>query len=89
MASVLVAAGIDSDGNDLVELRFAQGGGRRMKKNLREMRPVYVVGIGLHRYQRVSETSLRDARPYRSTRGAGGRGASNGARSNRLTPAPR
>ena len=27
-----------------------------MKKNLRDMRPVYVVGIGLHRYQRVSET---------------------------------
>ncbi len=28
-----------------------------MKKTLREMRPVYVVGIGLHRYQRMSETS--------------------------------
>ena len=27
-----------------------------MKKTLREMRPVYVVGIGLHRYQRMSET---------------------------------
>ena len=27
-----------------------------MKKHLREMRPVYVVGIGLHRYQRLSET---------------------------------
>lgn len=27
-----------------------------MKKTLREMRPVYVVGIGLHRYQRLSET---------------------------------
>src|SRR5271156_3876108 len=27
-----------------------------MKKNLRDMRPVYVVGIGLHRYQRLSET---------------------------------
>ena len=27
-----------------------------MKKALREMRPVYVVGIGLHRYQRMSET---------------------------------
>jgi len=27
-----------------------------MKKTLREMRPVYVVGIGLHRYQRISET---------------------------------
>src|SRR5216684_8943450 len=28
-----------------------------MKKKLRDMRPVYVVGIGLHRYQRLSETS--------------------------------
>lgn len=27
-----------------------------MKKTLREMRPVYVVGIGLHRYQRFSDT---------------------------------
>ncbi|HEY6420423.1 MAG TPA: thiolase family protein [Candidatus Binataceae bacterium] len=27
-----------------------------MRKTLREMRPVYVVGIGLHRYQRMSET---------------------------------
>ncbi len=27
-----------------------------MKKTLREMRPVYIVGIGLHRYQRMSET---------------------------------
>src|SRR5579863_8087843 len=27
-----------------------------MTKTLREMRPVYVVGIGLHRYQRMSET---------------------------------
>ena len=27
-----------------------------MKKTLREMRPVCVVGIGLHRYQRMSET---------------------------------
>jgi acetyl-CoA acetyltransferase len=27
-----------------------------MKKTLREMRPVYVVGIGLHRYQRMSDT---------------------------------
>jgi len=27
-----------------------------MKKNLRDMRPVYVVGVGLHRYQRLSET---------------------------------
>src|SRR5208283_2449352 len=27
-----------------------------MKKTLRDMRPVYVVGIGLHRYQRLSET---------------------------------
>ncbi|MGC2492781.1 thiolase family protein [Candidatus Binatus sp.] len=27
-----------------------------MKKTLREMRPVYAVGIGLHRYQRMSET---------------------------------
>jgi len=27
-----------------------------MKKTLREMRPVYVVGIGLRRYQRMSET---------------------------------
>jgi acetyl-CoA acetyltransferase len=27
-----------------------------MKKTLREMRPVYVVGIGLHRYQRMTET---------------------------------
>jgi acetyl-CoA acetyltransferase len=27
-----------------------------MKKTLREMRPVYVVGIGLHRYQSLSET---------------------------------
>jgi acetyl-CoA acetyltransferase len=27
-----------------------------MRKHLREMRPVYVVGIGLHRYQRLSET---------------------------------
>ena len=27
-----------------------------MKKTLREMRSVYVVGIGLHRYQRMSET---------------------------------
>ena len=27
-----------------------------MKKKLRDMRPVYVVGIGLHRYQRLSET---------------------------------
>src|SRR5271166_273210 len=27
-----------------------------MKKNLRDLRPVYVVGIGLHRYQRLSET---------------------------------
>ncbi len=26
-----------------------------MRKTLREMRPVYVVGIGLHRYQRLSE----------------------------------
>ena len=32
-------------------------GGEPMKKTLREMRPVYVVGIGLHRYQRMSETS--------------------------------
>src|SRR5216684_804228 len=28
-----------------------------MRKTLREMRPVYAVGIGLHRYQRMSETS--------------------------------
>src|SRR6202795_94614 len=27
-----------------------------MKKTLREMRPVYVVGIGLHPYQRMSDT---------------------------------
>ncbi len=27
-----------------------------MKKTLRQMRPVYVAGIGLHRYQRMSET---------------------------------
>jgi acetyl-CoA acetyltransferase len=27
-----------------------------MKKTLRELRPVYVVGTGLHRYQRLSET---------------------------------
>jgi acetyl-CoA acetyltransferase len=27
-----------------------------MKKTLRQMRPVYVVGIGLHKYQRLSET---------------------------------
>jgi acetyl-CoA acetyltransferase len=27
-----------------------------VRKTLREMRPVYVVGIGLHRYQRMSET---------------------------------
>jgi acetyl-CoA acetyltransferase len=27
-----------------------------MKKTLRQMRPVYVVGIGLHRYQRMSDT---------------------------------
>ena len=27
-----------------------------MKKTIREMRPVYVVGIGLHRYQRMSDT---------------------------------
>lgn len=27
-----------------------------MRKALREMRPVYVVGIGLHRYQRLSDT---------------------------------
>ena len=27
-----------------------------MKKNSRDLRPVYVVGIGLHRYQRLSET---------------------------------
>jgi len=28
-----------------------------MSKRLNEMRPVYVVGIGLHRYQRLSDTS--------------------------------
>src|ERR1019366_4610817 len=27
-----------------------------MKKNLRDLRPVYVVGIGFHRYQFLSET---------------------------------
>jgi len=27
-----------------------------MKKTLRQMRPVYVIGIGLHKYQRLSET---------------------------------
>ena len=27
-----------------------------MRKTLRQMRPVYVVGIGLHRYQRMSDT---------------------------------
>ncbi len=27
-----------------------------MRKTLRQMRPVYVVGIGLHRYQRLSDT---------------------------------
>ena len=57
MNSVLVAAGTDPDGNEMVELRFARAeAGEKMKKNLREMRPVYVVGIGLHRYQRLSET---------------------------------
>src|ERR1700739_857796 len=30
--------------------------GSTMKKTLRQMRPVYVVGIGLHRYQRMSDT---------------------------------
>ena len=29
-----------------------------MKKTIRDMRPVYVVGIGLHRYQRMSETTF-------------------------------
>lgn len=28
-----------------------------MKKTIRELRPVHVVGIGLHRYQRLSETT--------------------------------
>jgi acetyl-CoA acetyltransferase len=28
-----------------------------MKKTLRQMRPVYIVGIGLHRYQRMSDTT--------------------------------
>ena len=59
-----------------------------MKKNLREMRPVYVVGIGLHRYQRLSETpyvtlgltAVREASRMRPL---------NGDRSSRLTPARR
>jgi acetyl-CoA acetyltransferase len=29
-----------------------------MKKTLRQMRPVYVVGIGLHRYQRMSDSRM-------------------------------
>jgi acetyl-CoA acetyltransferase len=31
-----------------------------MKKTLRDLRPVFVVGIGLHRYQRLSETTYVD-----------------------------
>ena len=29
-----------------------------MKKTIREMRPVYVVGIGLHKYQHMSDTTF-------------------------------
>ena len=29
-----------------------------MKKTIRDMRPVYVVGIGLHKYQRLSDTTF-------------------------------
>src|SRR5215472_37321 len=31
--------------------------GKTMSKTLIDLRPVYVVGIGLHRYQRMSETT--------------------------------
>ena len=42
---MLVAAGTDQAGGEMVELRFAKGRCRQMKKNLRDMRPVYVVGV--------------------------------------------
>jgi len=29
-----------------------------MKKTIRDMRPVYVVGIGLHKYQHMSDTTF-------------------------------
>ena len=31
-----------------------------MSKSLKELRPVYVVGIGLHRYQFLSDTTYVD-----------------------------
>ena len=31
-----------------------------MKKTIRDMRPVYVVGIGLHKYQRMSDATFLD-----------------------------